>query len=1291
MVQLTEKEKYAIGRVLDGTALYNQPTPDNTTPLYSETTGEFIPIQNRGELISNINSVLNNPEKVNYLNSLENGPQVVSSLFSQKDILDKRQGFSEEGGFGTTVRGLTGGVARQPLSALGIPDLTNSLLGLLPYVGNTFNTAVSQATDEDYQAQSDEIAAADDAYRQAVTDASGINTSMGRNRSLNDAIAARYGINREDFGRTEIDPEVVDAAAPERSGFKGAYPTDRPYGGAARADEALGNFTLGGDKPVFGFGGRENIPPEYKTQATSGDVAGNFIGAGGALRSILTQLPKFKSIAPVDNRGNPLTNYGRIAQGQQPIGPAGTFDDLLKFELQRPKAATALDITAGGAAGGSEYVSDIFDIPEEYRPLVQISAALSVASLSIPATDLAVSAFNKASNLPRQGVNLLGEKAGEYGEKFFTARTNIIDAGIDKVRTGASVLKEALKRSPTGSGMKEEDWIKGPLARSLRQYADRNNMNYDELLTTARAAADEQIKFMDDLQVKLNKGEIDEATYNSEIAKANSLFPAQIFGKTDFGDFLQTWTIQRNALSGKDNPAINDFKGIVSAKLEEQFKNFAKQFDDLKAKGVDGEDIPFFLQKDLTTFSDDIVKEIENNINTYYNTLINKKGTPLTTVELSRLLSQRADEIFSTIRTKKNELYQNLEPTSSVISSFDNALEAIKIIPFNATGQKIANSTINVIKNADKISKRIASNNEKINNPKTSAKIKNDLTNENKTLQEKLPTEQKIRNLVSELETKAGQLSRSDNGTAINNVTNLTKALNDDLLPLASQERVNADIGNILFRNIEDGIIGKITSLNRSGRLDIKPEVAIKKFKDEQVLDTTVAAQELLTGAKAAEDLVNPNVNSINVTPARGGEPLVLNTKNLSNNTKIQTIDKRTVENNQLNLSQTEKLTESIISKLYIEKDIYNPQSINAFIKENEVLLNQLPNLKDNLINLSKQSTKVIQERLSSPKNTFGLKGDKIETSVDTNGKVTIRLQDGPDDKLVNVLLNSDDPAMTLLQFIKKDTPAGVSKESELINFVNAVRGKSGKSSAELENTFIDIIKTEAGLVKDINTGNFIYSPKTSDYKKISELLNTKVGSGTLDDFIKNNKIFTSKGGVDKYNQIKDSLQIITNTYKIETLLGKTYNDIATGVVNGTADLFARVLGANLSTFISSGRGAPLVIAHQVNKRAAATLNRFVNNQEYNQIVNQTLTNPEYARKVVTILHDKRMFTGSRNIPIYIRENAKQIQIALSAMGVNVQEDIIFEALEEGIANGDLRALDKTEEQVLKQMFKRSK
>ena len=42
-------------------------------------------------------------------------------------------------------------------------------------------------------------------------------------------------------------------------------------------------------------------------------------------------------------------------------------------------------------------------------------------------------------------------------------------------------------------------------------------------------------------------------------------------------------------------------------------------------------------------------------------------------------------------------------------------------------------------------------------------------------------------------------------------------------------------------------------------------------------------------------------------------------------------------------------------------------------------------------------------------------------------------------------------------------------------------------------------------------------------------------------------------------------------------------------------------------------------------------------------------------------------------------------------MGVNVQEDIIFEALEEGIANGDLRALDKTEEQVLKQMFKRSK
>lgn len=1300
MVQLTEKEKYAIGRVLDGTALYNQPTPDNTTPLYSETTGEFIPIQNRGELISNINSVLNNPEKVNYLNSLENGPQVVSSLFSQKDILDKRQGFSEEGGFGTTVRGLAGGIARQPLSALGIPDLTNSLLGLLPYFGNTFNTAVAQATDEDYQAQSDEIKETNKSYRQALSDVSGEDASSLRNRvsfplfgigPRNEAIANRLNINREDFGRTEIDPEVVEEAQKVRSGFQGAYPVDRPYGGAARADEALGNFTLGGDKPVFGFGGRENIPPEYKTQATSGDVAGNFVGAGGTLRSILSTLPKFKSIAPVDNLGNPLTNYGRIAQGGQPIGPAGTFDDLLKFELQRPKAATALDITAGTAAGGSEYVSDIFDIPEEYRPLVQISAALSVASLSLPATDLAVSAYNKASNLPRQGMNLLGEKAGELGEKIFTTRTNIIDAGIDKVKTSASVLKEALKRSPTGSGMKEEDWIKGPLARSLRQYADRNNMNYDELLTTARAAADEQIKFMDDLQVKLNKGEIDEATYNSEIAKANSLFPAQIFGKTDFGDFLQTWTIQRNALSGKDNPAINDFKGIVSAKLEEQFKNFAKQFDDLKAKGVDGEDIPFFLQKDLTTFSDDIVKEIENNINTYYNTLINKKGTPLTTVELSRLLSQRADEIFSTIRTKKNELYQNLEPTSSVISSFDNALEAIKIIPFNATGQKIANSTINVIKNADKISKRIASNNEKINNPKTSAKIKNDLTNENKTLQEKLPTEQQIRNLASELQDEAGQLSRSGKGNASNNVTNLAKALNDDLLPLASQERVNADIGNILFRNIEDGIIGTITSLNRSGRLDIKPEVAIKKFGDEQVLDTTVAAQELLTGAKAAEDLVNPNVNSINVTPARGGEPLVLNTKNLSNNTKIETIDKRTVENNQLNLSQTEKLTESIISKLYIEKDIYNPQSINAFIKENEVLLNQLPNLKKNLINLSKQSTKVIQERLSSPQNTFGLKGDKIQTSVGPDGKVTIRLQDGPDDKLVNVLLNSDDPAMTLLQFIKKDTPAGVSKESELINFINAVRGKSGKSPAELENTFIDIIKTEAGLVKDINTGNFIYSPKTSDYKKISELLNTKVGSGTLDDFIINNKIFTSKGGVNKYNQIKDSLENVTNTYNIETLLGKTYNDIATGVVNGTADLFARVLGANLSTFISSGRGAPLVIAHQVNKRAAATLNRFVNNQEYNQIVNQTLTNPEYARKVVTILHDKRMFTGSRNIPIYIRENAKQIQIALSAMGVNVQEDIIFEALEEGIANGDLRALDKTEEQVLKQMFKRSK
>ena len=172
---------------------------------------------------------------------------------------------------------------------------------------------------------------------------------------------------------------------------------------------------------------------------------------------------------------------------------------------------------------------------------------------------------------------------------------------------------------------------------------------------------------------------------------------------------------------------------------------------------------------------------------------------------------------------------------------------------------------------------------------------------------------------------------------------------------------------------------------------------------------------------------------------------------------------------------------------------------------------------------------------------------------------------------------------------------------------------------------------------------------------------------------------------------LKDSLENVTNTYNIETLLGKTYNDIATGVVNGTADLFARVLGANLSTFISSGRGAPLVIAHQVNKRAAATLNRFVNNQEYNQIVNQTLTDPEYARKVVKILHDKRMFTGSRNTPIYIRENAKQIQIALSAMGVNVQEDIIYDALEQGIENGDLRALNKTEEQVLKQMFKRSK
>lgn len=1300
MVQLTEKERYAIGRVLDGTALYNQPTPDNTTPVYSETTGELIPIQNRSELISNINSVLNDPEKVNYLNSLENGPQVVSSLFAQKDILDKRQAFSEEGGAGATVRGLAGGVARQPISFLGLPDLANSVLGLLPFVGDTFNTAVSQAIDEDYQAQSDEIKETNKAYRQALSDVSGEDASSLRNRvsfplfgigPRNEAIANRYDISRENFGRTKIDPEVIQAAAPKRSGAFGAYPVDRPYGGAARADEILGNFTLGGDKPVFGFGGRENIPPEYKTQATSGDVAGSFAGAGSTLRTILSQLPKFKSINPVDTAtGVPLTNTGRIAQGQ-PIaaGQSGKFDELLKFELQRPKAATALDMTAGTAAGGSEYVSDIFDIPEEYRPLVQISAALSVASLSLPAADLAVSAYNKASNLPRQGVNLFGSKAGELGEKFFTARTNVIDTAIDKVKTGTSVLKEALKRSPAGSGMKEEDWIKGPLARSLRQYADRNNMNYDELLTTARAAVDEQIKFMDNLQVKLNKGEIDEATYNSEIAKANSLFPAQIFGKTDFGDFLQTWTIQRNALSGKDNPAINDFKGIVSAKLEEQFQNFAKQFDDLKSKGIDGEDIPFFLQKDLTTFSDDIVKEIDNNLNTYYNTLINKEGTPLTTVELSRLLSQRADEIFSTIRTKKNELYDNLEPTTSVISAFDKTLEAIKIIPFNATSKKLSNPVINVVNNANKIGKRIASNDEKINNPKTSAKDRNDLIEENKLLREKLPTEQQIRNLASELQDEAGQLSRSGKGNASNNVADLAKALNDDLLPLASQERVNADIGNILFRNIEDGIIGTLTSLNRSGRLNIKPEVAIKQFGDE--LDTTVATRELLTGAKAAEDLVNPNVSSINVTPARGGEPLVLDTKNLSNNTKIQTIDKRTVENNQLNLSQAEKLAESIISKLYIEKDIYNPQSINAFIKENEVLLNQLPNLRDNLINLSKQSTKVIQEKLSSPQNTFGLKGDKIQTSVGPDGKVTIRLQDGPNDKLVNVLLNSDDPAMTLLQFIKKDAPAGVSKESELINFVNAVKGKSGKSSVELENTFIDIIKTEAGLVKDINTGNFIYSPKTSDYKKISELLNTKVGSGTLDDFIINNKIFTSKGGVNKYNKIKDSLENVTNTYNIETLLGKTYNDIATGIVNGTADLFARVLGANLSTFISSGRGAPLVIAHQVNKRAAASLNRFVNNQEYNQIVNQTLTDPQYARKIVRILHDKRMFTGSKNVPIYIRENAKQIQVALSAMGVNIQEDIIYDALEQGIENGDLRALNKTEEQVLKQMFKRSK
>ena len=137
--------------------------------------------------------------------------------------------------------------------------------------------------------------------------------------------------------------------------------------------------------------------------------------------------------------------------------------------------------------------------------------------------------------------------------------------------------------------------------------------------------------------------------------------------------------------------------------------------------------------------------------------------------------------------------------------------------------------------------------------------------------------------------------------------------------------------------------------------------------------------------------------------------------------------------------------------------------------------------------------------------------------------------------------------------------------------------------------------------------------------------------------------------------------------------------------------MFARVLGANLSTFISSGRGAPLVIAHQVNKRASAMLNKFVNNQQYGEIINQTLLDPSYARKVVMLMNDKRMFTKSQNVSIYVKQNAKAIQAALESLGVTIQEDIIFEALEEGIANGDLRALDKTEEQVLKQMFKRSK
>ena len=646
MTELTEEEKQVINRVLNGTSLYpnNQPT----IPNYSPETGELIPTQNRGELISSFNNLLNDPEKIEYLQSFPNGSDVVGKLFSQKDILEKRESFAQEGGFGATVRGLAGGAVRQPLSGLGIPDLTNSLMGLLPYVGNTFNTAVSQATDEGYQAQADEIAAADDAYRQAVTDASGINTSMGRNRSLNDAIAARYNINREDFGRTEIDPEVVDAAAPERSGFQGAYPQDRPLFGATRADEALGKFTVGG-KPVFGFGGRVNIPPEYKTQATSGDVAGGFVGAGAGLRGIISTLPKFKSINPVDTTtGVPLTNTGRIAQGQMqnakytPANKSGNFDELLKFELQRPKAATALDSISGFAAGGSEYISDANDIPEQFRPAVQMAAALLTAGTTIPLTDRAVTIYNKASNLPRQGVNLLGSKVGGAAEKFIlTPRAKFFEYGTEKFKTSINVLKETLKRSPVGGGMKEEDWITGTLQRSLRTFAERNGKNYDEVLKQAKDSVTEQVKAMDDLTAKFNKGEIDKATFDADMAKLNSLFPAQVFGTTDFGDFLQTFTIQRSQLSSTGNKSVADFKAGIDSKLQSQFENFAKQFDDLKAKGVDGEDIPFFLQKDMDGFTNKIVKEIDDNLNSYYETLINKKGVPLTAAEtFSRIIKK---------------------------------------------------------------------------------------------------------------------------------------------------------------------------------------------------------------------------------------------------------------------------------------------------------------------------------------------------------------------------------------------------------------------------------------------------------------------------------------------------------------------------------------------------------------------------------------------------------------------------------------------------------------------------